>query len=552
MSNQYLSFDVTKQSAPQQLITGRQGDSQLKFASVLLWDSDKNIPYDLTGKQIAFEALKPDGTHIVDYAGVTILDARHGLFRYSFNEQVFAVSGTMQQAFFKITHTDKDNQVIADSTLEINIHILENRVEFGINSTDYLSEYDDLITKVKQKFDDYVATVQDSIDKATALHDQIVAYTQLINDKQVLTLDEFNAKITPFGSPDSLDIHVDDGVTNIFEKPLDAFKATINKDDKVAKIALIQDLHFQRDVYPDEYGTAATKGLEQLQHIGRLEDKLDVVVNNGDLVHGHELKDGTEKRIKQLVATEKMFFKQPKIMYTIGNHDDNNIYFFSGLNQTRNALTTNELNNLFKIDKSYSYYDLPDKKLRVIVLSSFENPEVYDNKGVSKYPRNYNSVFSGTQVDWLANEALDVPANFDVVIFTHTPMLGFFGNVPYEKYKNINHDLVLGVLRAFANQSKFSGVGSNDDYPATVTVDFSDKTSNKIAAVIHGHEHHDAETVKDNGMTFVERTCLVATGEGRDINTVKQDAFDIVEVDTVNKTVNFNRFGAVNSLKFSY
>lgn len=190
MSNQYLSFDVTKQSAPQQLITGRQGDSQLKFTSVLLWDGDKNIPYDLTGKQIAFEALKPDGTHIVDYAGITILDAQHGLFRYSFNEQVFAVAGTMQQAFFKITHTDKDKQVITDSTLEINIHILENRVEFGINSSDYLSEYDDLIAQVKQKFDDYADTVQSSINEAKALREEINSYIDQIRDKQVLLFKE--------------------------------------------------------------------------------------------------------------------------------------------------------------------------------------------------------------------------------------------------------------------------------------------------------------------------------------------------------------------------
>lgn len=182
MSNQYLSFDVTKQSTPQQLITGRQGDSQLKFVSVLLWDGDKNIPYDLTGKQIAFEALKPDGTHIVDYEGINILDASHGLFRYSFNEQVFAVAGKMQQAFFKIMHTDKDDQVIADSTLEISIHILENRVEFGINSTDYLSEYDNLISQVKQKFDDYAATVQDSIDKAQQVHDEVTALLAQVDD----------------------------------------------------------------------------------------------------------------------------------------------------------------------------------------------------------------------------------------------------------------------------------------------------------------------------------------------------------------------------------
>ncbi len=186
MSNQYLSFDVTKQSTPQQLITGRQGDSQLKFVTMLLWDGDKNIPYDLTGKQVVFEALKPDNTHIVDYEGITILDAPAGLVRYSFNEQVFSVAGTMQQAFFKITHTDSDNNVIADSTLEVAINILENRVEFGINSEDYLSEYDDLIVKVEKKFDDYATTVQDSIDKAQKIHEEITTYTNLIQSSQVL------------------------------------------------------------------------------------------------------------------------------------------------------------------------------------------------------------------------------------------------------------------------------------------------------------------------------------------------------------------------------
>lgn len=187
MSNQYLSFDVTKQSAPQQLIIGRQGDSQLKFVTMLFWDGDKNVPYDLTGKQVAFEALKPDNTHIVDYEGITVLDAPAGLVRYSFNEQVFSVAGTMQQAFFKITHTDSDNNVIADSTLEVAINILENRVEFGINSKDYLSEYDDLIAQVKKKFDDYAKAVQKNIDDVAEIHQQIEEIFNQISDKAVVT-----------------------------------------------------------------------------------------------------------------------------------------------------------------------------------------------------------------------------------------------------------------------------------------------------------------------------------------------------------------------------
>ena len=548
MSNQYLSFDVTKQSTPQQLITGRQGDSQLKFVSVLLWDGDKNIPYDLTGKQIAFEALKPDGTHIVDYAGVTILDAPHGLFRYSFNEQVFAVAGKIQQAFFKITHTDKDDQVIADSTLEINIHILENRVEFGIDSTNYLSEYDDLIAQVKQKFDDYTATVQDSIDKATALHDQIIEYTDLINQNQVVTLTTFNQELEKIGNPDNVSISIDGGVVEPYTTALQNFKETINDGTDVAKIALIQDLHFQRSVFPEEYSKETTIGLQQIQHVGVLSDKLDVVVNNGDLVHGREPKDATSSRIRQVVNTEKISFGDVPSLFTVGNHDDNNIYF-QGASRIKNLLTTSELNKLFEMQKSYSYYDIADKKLRVVQISIFENPEIYDENGLPKYTRDYSAVISDEQLAWLVNEALNAPAGYDVIAFTHCPPLGYMNNTPYQRYQNVNHDLLLGILKAFANHTTYTGTGTNTDYPATVTADFSTNTG-KLVALVTGHEHRDAPVQMDNGLNVVLRTCLLSSG--RQMGTVQQDAFDIIEVDTKNKRVNFNRFGSGESLAFNY
>ncbi|KAA8364802.1 BppU family phage baseplate upper protein [Leuconostoc carnosum] len=228
MSNQYLSFDVTKQSTPQQLITGRQGDSQLKFVTMLFWDGDKNVPYDLTGKQVVFEALKPDNTHIVDYEGITVLDAPAGLVRYSFNEQVFSVAGTMEQAFFKITHTDSNKNVIADSTLEVTINILENRVEFGINSKDYLSEYDDLTTRVKKKFDDYAATVQDGIDKAAQIHNEITAIQKQIDDNNIVTKKHFNDELQ---SRDS----------NINNNIIESKNKLNNLDYKMVSIALTRD-----------------------------------------------------------------------------------------------------------------------------------------------------------------------------------------------------------------------------------------------------------------------------------------------------------------------
>lgn len=190
MSNQYLTFDVTKSNKKQQLIIGRQGDSQLKFVSILFWDGNKNIPYDLTSKTIIFEALKPDDKVVID-ENVNIIDAQKGLARYPFDPRVFGTTGTLKQAFFKITSKDGNGNQIADSTLELSIKVLSNDIENGIESESYLSKYDELISEVEKKFDDYAATVQDSIDKAQEIHDQIIEYTNLINSSAVLTKAEF-------------------------------------------------------------------------------------------------------------------------------------------------------------------------------------------------------------------------------------------------------------------------------------------------------------------------------------------------------------------------
>lgn len=547
MSNQYLSFDVTKQSVPQELIIGRQGDSQLKFVSILFWDGEKNIPYDLTGKKVAFEALKPDGTHIVDTAGIAILNATGGLARYSFNEQVFAVAGTMQQAFFKITQTDSQNNVITDSTLEINIRVLENRVEFGINSTDYLSEYDKLIADVEKKFDDYAATIQKDITQAQAIHEQIIEYTNLINSNRVVTQDSLNDTI---GDIQSASIAVDGGVVEPFVTALANFKKTINTSTNVAKIALIQDVHFQRSIYSEEYGDATSASLQQIQHLGKLNDAIDLVVNNGDLVHGRETKQATSNRIKQVVLMEGSSFENTPKMFTIGNHDDNNIYF-SGTSRIKNILSTNELNSLYGTQSSYSFHDFDDKKLRVILLSAFENPEIYTASGLPKYTRDYNSVYSGAQINWLVNQALVTPTGYDILIFTHCAPQGYMNNLPYAGYTNVNHDILVGVLKAFANHGSYSATGSNSDYPVSVNCNFS-SASGKLIGVVVGHEHRDANVKTDAGVNFIQRTCFLASGSGRQLGTINEDAFDIIEVDTTSKSINFNRFGSGSSLHFNY
>lgn len=355
---------------------------------------------------------------------------------------------------------------------------------------------------------------------------------------------------------ENMTVDVDGGVQDPFTTNLSAFKTTINSNSNVAKIGLLQDIHYQRAVYPDEYGEANSRGLVHVQHMSQLRDKLDLVVYNGDNVHGRESKTNTVQRIKQLVNTSKMTFDDLPTIWTIGNHDDNNVYV-DGTMKRPNTLTLDELKSAFEINQTYGYQDFASQKVRVIVMNSFENPEIYNADGTIKYDRSYNSVFSGNQLTWLGATLASVPTGYSVLAFMHCPPEGFDENLPYNNYHNVNHDLMLGLYRAFISGTSYTATGSNADYPATINVDFTSRGQGNLVGIVCGHEHHDLAPQVRNGIRVIERTCNIATNKGdtnvdRTIGNVDEDAFDVIEIDANKKHVKFNRFGAGESLEFDY
>ncbi|MFP7153830.1 BppU family phage baseplate upper protein [Weissella paramesenteroides] len=600
MSNQYLSFDVTKQSAPQQLIMGRQGDSQLKFVSVLLWDGDKNIPYDLTGKQIAFEALKPDGTHIIDYNGITILDTQHGLFRYSFNEQVFSVAGTMQQAFFKITHTDSGNNVIADSTLEVAINILENRVEFGINSTDYLSEYDDLIAQVKKKFDDYAATVQDSIDKATALHADIISYLDLIKEKQVLLFNDSGEVINNHHSGEALltdssgnniPLYVkghakttdglDDFVNNNFETNLEG-KAVIGglTDSKeISKLeqlkskidhadfnlVFITDVHYGRwDSSPNRLNNFTLKHLNNALYMNGV---VDVIVYGGDNIDGWTRNRAAMLNEQHEFGRKALFGRNNGADKFIlkGNHDDasGNIYQykngdFAYLNwldgnlgyssAVPKIITDDELKWAYKTkekmfgesrngDSFYFYKDYPDKKIRLVGLNSNDTPTVLDSNGYPKYIGLINVGFQQEQLNWLANIALkNIPEDYATLIVSHVPPTSLSSD-------SHNQNLVNQIINDFKTGKKNSVTSAEEDWQVNVNYDFSGQGERDVIAYVSGHLHEEF-LVTTPGFNSISVTSSINSGadSAAASNAPDTDGWSIISVNKTNRHINIFGF----------
>ncbi|HDB5589101.1 TPA: BppU family phage baseplate upper protein, partial [Staphylococcus aureus] len=154
--------------------------------------------YNIEGLSVIFEGIKPDGTRIIDKSGATILDAKNGEFRYVFPRQAFSADGEYEQAFFKLM---RDEQ--ADSTLEFKIKIKKNKVELNINSTDYITEVEQLIAKLKHDFDAFVSEKLNIIepletkinayfDAADAIQKSINALNQVALTKQWINVEEFN------------------------------------------------------------------------------------------------------------------------------------------------------------------------------------------------------------------------------------------------------------------------------------------------------------------------------------------------------------------------
>lgn len=195
MANQELVYEITKQQnlqPAQQAIYARVGDGGLKIVTVQL--KSNNYPYDLTGKNVAFEGVKPDGTRIIDTSGGIVLDPQGGIFRYAFPAQTFTARGKFRQAFFKVMLGDK-----VDTTIDVMVNVSPNLVEFGINSESYLSEYEQLISELKDKQQTFLTDLGQQADLSKAqlqnISDRLDNIKTQLATSDVVSKIEFNAKL---------------------------------------------------------------------------------------------------------------------------------------------------------------------------------------------------------------------------------------------------------------------------------------------------------------------------------------------------------------------
>ena len=571
-------------------VQARQYEDNLRQVFVEITNEDGSA-YDLTGANVLFEGILPDNEHkILDNSHVVFYeDPTTGKFRFDMPAQAFSVAGQYKQAFFRVV---KDYRNIA--TLEFKFEVLADMVVTGMVARDYISPLEEFFNAIKDE------QIKDSAELKKIVDDKINEITNLmtaLNQTNTATLIELNsAKAAVEALQDKIkqdglftqgeaeefkqntltsvnnaiskytdyekvvdDITSDDGVDNVVND-LTFFSKSLNQDK--FNVLFLTDIHWTLMANDSDtnYATAGPKAIQQMMNTTVFDENVDAVVVNGDNIHGNEF--GTSKvpqninRTKEFVGILNSTFIDTDVFVNMGNHDNGTVWSTA----PSAVISQDDLVKFYGVDKAkfgetrnkfLAYKDYDSKKIRVITMNTFDNPDVLDDNGKIKYPTGKFSIFTNSQIQSLVRALQTVPDDYHVLVFTHQPLEGYFGNRPYDYMTNINHDVVKTILQGFATHTNVSITGVNPEFATSVAADF---TQNKgtLIGVVSGHEHRDDTVQSQNGVNGFLRTCFISVGQDRTVGESTQYAFDVIEVDHDNRRITFKRFGKGDDYSYGY
>ena len=285
--------------------------------------------------------------------------------------------------------------------------------------------------------------------------------------------------------------------------------------------------------------------------IGEIDKTLnfDAILNTGDSIMERQGVSGLNSLRK--IASR---FNPNKLVFCEGNHDRNPILPHLTKKEFYNIVyrqTKNENIVWGSKENAYYYRDFPPYKIRVIVLNVYEH--MYDD---DKYDEG-KCGYSNTQLEWLANTALQTLEGWSVIVLTHdSPM-----EMDYNGAANQNNARQLvQILEAFKSGNniavQYTDTRNSGLFSVNVTTAFS--MPGTLIAVLSGHAHYD-DAKKVNGINYVQIVCayidVVNEYSGyrnRPAFSSKAYAFDIGFVDTENRTLKLKRIGYGTDRTVSY
>ena len=230
-----------------------------------------------------------------------------------------------------------------------------------------------------------------------------------------------------------------------------------------------------------------------------------------------DVSDGMYSIIKDYLKLVKENFKG-KTHYVYGNHEymatsENkmNYWFNLGADANRHG----------KFKRNYYYVDNAQSKIRYIILNGYK-----ENATATNWATGYEEA----QRTWLQNEALNVDDGWGIIVFTHNTFLIDWETGLKSGYDGTTVEAMLNVLDAYDGNGE-------------------------VIAVFGGHMHVDAVEHTTGGIPVILTTCdksqpyMSSSGHAdfdssvRIINTISEQAFDVVLIDRDNRNIRLVRIG---------
>lgn len=310
------------------------------------------------------------------------------------------------------------------------------------------------------------------------------------------------------------------------EKQTDKIKEKLANSGSLLRFAFIPDLHYK---FIDEMRNSVSDiviGLNKINDIF----PIDFVCLGGDNVGNYP--GSREEHITMMLELADYFSNLHMPWITVkGNHDDNSIQgrtdaasvlCHAGTEVTDDvqykvfSLHQLDYRNFirpYKSDSLYGALDFPEKKLRAVFLCGDEVPHIIEPDGTLRYTGQWDYAYSGEQLRWLYESALDVPEDTGIMLFSHIPFPRGFENdgVPH------GEDALDGILGAFVCGGKFALQRPDGDFPCDISCDFNGRKG-KILFELCGHIHCDREK-REGGVLHISTLCA-----GRDPGGLGKDA----------------------------
>ncbi len=305
---------------------------------------------------------------------------------------------------------------------------------------------------------------------------------------------------------------------------LDIITDKLAEDGEVVKYAFVTDIHYigGEDV---PRALATVRQLENLVKYVNENNDIDFVAIGGDTIQGNQSKSASLGYLKK-AFTPFLSCNKPVVIVP-GNHDDNSYAYdteaFTGaevitdknwndtvintyVNRETPSGETIKVSQDENVDNSkYFYYDLENKKTRIICLDSIDYEQTYDENGnltidengnvgltirnenaaVTNYNRYYMAAnywgYGARQMEWLAEEALQAGDDWDYIFISH---MGIDEDTNFNEGAVITH---YGKnLREIITAYQFKTAYENPELG--IAADFSE-TKGKILSYQYGHVH---------------------------------------------------------------